>query len=96
MDSRYKKKALTGFGIWLTLVALGVTLFAVGGARNHALSGVGIVLVLVGLPFYLWGCTALAKAKGHSTAIVLTFVLGGLFPLVLLLVLPDKNQRRRW
>jgi len=48
-------------------------------------------------PFTLWGCVALAKAKGYSTAILLTLILGWLFPVVVLLALPDKNKhRRRW
>jgi hypothetical protein len=52
-------------------------------------------MMVIAVPLYLWGCTSLAKAKGYSTAIVLTSILGGLFPLVVLLVLPDKNKHRR-
>jgi len=50
------------------------------------------ILFLLGL--YIWGCACLAKAKGQSTAIVLSVVLGVLFPLVVLLVLPDKQKHR--
>ena len=52
-------------------------------------------MFFAGAILYVWGCTALATAKGYSSAIVLTVVLGGLFPLVLLLVLRDKNKHYR-
>jgi hypothetical protein len=55
----------------------------------------GLVMMLVALPPYLWGCAELARAKGYSTAIVLTFILGGLFPLVVLLALPDNRATQR-
>jgi hypothetical protein len=96
MDSRYKRKALTGVGVGLSMAAVGFGLVISERDTAPALAIVGGVMMLAALLLYLWGCAALAKAKGQSTAIVLTFVLGGLFPLVLLLVLPDKNQRRRW
>ena len=54
-----------------------------------------LVLSLFGIITYLWGCLALAKAKGYSTAIVLTVILGVLFPAVVLLALPDKNRRHK-
>ena len=75
----------------LILAGLACLLFTRG-----TMSAIGLVLMLMALPFYLWGCAALAQAKGYSTAIVLTFVFGGLFPLVVLLALPDKNKRQRW
>ena len=50
-----------------------------------------VVLLLAGIAVYLWGCAALAEAKGYSSAIVLTFIFGLLLPAVLLVVLPDKN-----
>jgi hypothetical protein len=57
--------------------------------------GFAVLVVLVGLPFYLWGCCALARAKGYSTAIVLSALFGLLFPMVVLLVLPDKHKHYR-
>lgn len=94
MDSRHKKTAVTGLSIGLPLFLVGMGVAFLN--RGSALAILGVVMILVALPFYLWGCAELAKAKGYSTAIVLTFILGGLFPFVVLLVLPDKNQRRRW
>ena len=51
---------------------------------------------LGGAALYIWGCACLAEAKGHSTAIILvaflTCIPGAFFlPLLLLLILPDKN-----
>lgn len=41
---------------------------------------------------YAWGCSCLAQAKGHSSAIVLTVVFGLLPPLIALLLMPDANR----
>ena len=48
----------------------------------------GLVLFCV----YTWGCSCLAKSKGHSSAIVLAAVFGVLPPLIALLLLPDVNR----
>jgi hypothetical protein len=102
MDARYKSKALIGTIVGISLFAGGLTLILThdrGPSHTHASASelIAIAMILISVPIYLWGCAALAKAKGYSTAIVLTCVLGGLFPLVVLLALPDKNKRhRRW
>jgi hypothetical protein len=51
--------------------------------------------IVAGVPFYIWGCLSLAKAKGYSTAIVITAIFGLLLPLVILIALPDKNRFER-
>jgi hypothetical protein len=68
------------------------------GMTQAEVNLIALTMILVSLPFYLRGCAELARAKGYSTAILLTCVLGWLFPVVVLLALPDKNrhQRRRW
>src|SRR5207253_1426643 len=105
MDSRQKKKALIGLSIGLPLFLGGWALFfayirgpMVETLLTTAPAVAAYAMWAVSVPFYLWGCAALAKAKGYSTAILLTCFLGWLFAVVLLLVLPDKNrhQRRRW
>ena len=94
VDSRHKKKALVGLSISLPLFAAGLGLLEFN--RGTPVAVAGLVMMLVALPPYLWGCGELANAKGYSTAVVLTFVLGGLFPLVVLLALPDKRRNRQW
>jgi hypothetical protein len=37
--------------------------------------GAEVPLILGGIGLYIWGCLALAKAKGYSSAIVLTIFL---------------------
>jgi len=102
MDARYKNKALIGTIVGICLFAGGwalISMFDRGSShsRASALKLIPIAMMLISIPLYLWGCAALARAKGYSTAILLTCILGGLFPLVVLLALPDKNKRhRRW
>ena len=102
MDARYKNKALIGTSVGIGLFAVGLALlFTLDKGLSHTRASapqlIAIAMILISVPLYLWGCAALAKAKGYSTAILLTCILGGLFPLVVLLALPDKNKhRRRW
>jgi len=73
------------------MMAIPITVFFVRMRPVHELA----LLFLAGIPIYIWGCIELARAKGQSTAIVLTVFLGILFPLVVLLALPDKNKYHR-
>ncbi len=91
MIQQYKRDALIG-------VPIGSLLF--GGSLllaylNLLPPWLTIIMSLCGFLAYVWGCLALAKGKGYSTAIVLTVILGFLFPAVVLLALPDKNRRHR-
>jgi len=98
MKSHYKKKALIGIPLGLVLM-VGSIVFAF---KHLVPVPFGVPLVMGGffggMGLYIWGCLALAKAKGYSTALILTIVLGILFPAVVLLALPDKHKdykRRR-
>ena len=88
MKTRHKRKAV--IGIPLGLVLLGAGLFL--SYRELVPIPVRLIMAVVGVGIYIWGCLAFAKAKGYSTAIVLTVVLGVLFPVVVLFALPDKNK----
>jgi hypothetical protein len=94
MLPRYKRKSAIGLGIGLPILAVGFVLLFTRVNSRGSLALAGLV-VLVGLPFYLWGCCALARAKGYSTAIVLSAFFGLLFPMVVLLALPDKHKHYR-
>jgi hypothetical protein len=106
MDARYKNKAIIGTSVGVSLFLGGWTVFFtfVRGAATYSTppyatlpGSIALAMLLISVPFYLWGCACLAKAKGYSTAILLTLILGWLFPVVVLLALPDKNKhRRRW
>lgn len=87
----YKKKSIVR-------LTIGLTLFVGGLAMAYAdVLPWAVVLLFVfgGIPVYLWGCAALARAKGYSLAILATAVLGLIFPMVVLLALPDKNRHYR-
>jgi len=102
MDTRYKSKAVIGTSVGVGLFLSGWALIFTcvrGQAATYASTPglIALAMVLTSVPFYVVGCVALAKAKGYSTAILLTLILGWLFPVVVLLALPDKNKhRRRW
>ncbi|HTI68939.1 MAG TPA: hypothetical protein VMF06_03175 [Candidatus Limnocylindria bacterium] len=78
-------------GLLLTATGIGLFIAAIG---SHWLQ---VSLILAGMPIYMWGCGALAEAKGYSTILVLAAFFGVLLPLVILVALPDKNRvsRRR-
>jgi hypothetical protein len=91
---------VSGFLLMGATLVAGVSLWPLGDDWGPPL----LLAYLTGAALYLWGCACLAEAKGHSTAIILTAFLGTLVPgsffrpLLLLLVLPDKNAhagRRR-
>ena len=94
MIPKYKQHSIIGISVGIGLAGGGL---AIAGF-DIIPGGVGVVLFIVGVGIYIWGCLALAKAKGYSSAIVLTVVLGVLFPAIVLLALDDKNknyERRR-
>jgi hypothetical protein len=89
LKSRYKKKCFAGLGAGIPLLVASGAICLFSGDEYRPWF---VVPLLAGLPFYIWGCVALAKAKGYSTAIVITAVFGLLLPLVILIALPDKNR----
>jgi hypothetical protein len=91
MKSHHKKKAVIGIPLGLLLFFAGLFL-PFQDFFPRSLIPLMLVALLSGIVIYIWGCLSLAKAKGYSTAIVLTVVLGVLFPAVVLLALPDKNK----
>ncbi len=94
MKPQEKKKAVIGIPIGLVLFGAGLFL----SIRDLIHIPPRLLMVVGGIGIYIWGRLALAKAKGYSSAIVLTVILGVLFPAVVLLALNDKNKnygRRR-
>lgn len=94
MKSHHKKKAVIGIPLGL-LLFFGGAFLPFRHSFPRSLIPLMLVVILSGFVIYLWGCLALAKAKGYSTAIVFTVILGVLFPVVVLLALPDKNKHHR-
>ena len=84
----YKRK--TNIGVGLGFLALTFGNYAI---RTGALGGpmMGLILCLVGIPLFLWGCGQYARGKGHSPwwgALGLLYVLG----LLVLVVMPDRHK----
>ncbi len=91
MIPKYKKQSMIGIPTGLLLLAGAFVVPVHDLFPDWARVFVGFA----GVGLYCWGCAALAEAKGYSTAIVLTVVLGVLFPVVVLLALKDKHKYRR-
>ena len=87
-----EKQANTNIG-----VGIGIVLQIVGNimARQEgAVATVGLVLALVGLVVFVWGCWNYAEGKGYPGALGLLGLLSCL-GLLILVVLPDKHKVSR-
>jgi hypothetical protein len=73
-------------------ILFGFTLLIVAAvlAVKHLLPGLQIIYTFLGGYFiYLWGCAAMAKSKGYTGSQgILT---GMIFPIILVLIMPDRN-----
>jgi hypothetical protein len=75
-------------------------LFLIAGKFYKIHFNVAVVLVLILSGFYLYGCYALIKAKGHSSAYMAVALLPActgllaILPLIVAIALPDKHGAR--
>lgn len=91
MLAEYKTKTNIGVGLGILVQILGRTL---AGTGDSGLALLGLVVSLVGLVLFIWGCAQYAKAKGHSPwfgALGLLSILG----LIVLVFLPDRHKEVR-
>jgi hypothetical protein len=84
----YKRNTNIGVGIGWGALTLGNY-----SLRTNSLGGpvVGYILVLIGVPLFLWGCSQYARGKGYSPywgALGLLYILG----LLVLGLMPDKHK----
>ena len=77
----------TGVGIGFFFQVIG---FFALRSEIHS-SGVGIALILLSLPPFIWGCMNYAESKGYHKEVGLIGLLG-IIGLIVLVVLPDKFQ----
>ena len=87
MLAEYKTKTNIGVGIGLILEIGGQII----NRQMPALILVGSLIALVGLLFFIWGCTNYAAGKGYSKVLGLLGLLSCI-GLIILVVLPDKNK----
>ena len=87
-----EKKTKTNIG-----VGIGIILQLAGFALSNAgeTGGLlGLLLILISLPVFIWGCMNYAEGKGHSKWVGLVGV-AGIIGLIVLIVLPDQHKEAR-
>jgi uncharacterized membrane protein len=82
-----KTKTNIGVGIGVLLQLAGF--FLVKTSETFAMTILGLILILISIPWFIWGCGNYAEGKGYSKLIGLVG-LAGLIGLIVLIVLPDK------
>lgn len=88
MLSQYKRNTNIGVGIGVLLQVAG-RMMAERGTPD-----IGLIVALVGVVVFIWGCGQYAKGKGHSVwfgALGLLSIIG----LIVLAVMPDKHKDAR-
>ena len=85
-----KTKTNIGVGIGIVLQLVGFPLSEIG--ETGAI--VGLLLILVSIPVFIWGCMNYAEGKGHSKWVGLVGVVG-FIGLIVLIVLPDQHKEAR-
>jgi uncharacterized membrane protein len=82
-----RTKTNIGVGAGIILQVIGRLL----AMRNPNLALVALILTLVGLAFFVWGCMNYAEGKGHSKWLGLLGLLSCI-GLIVLVFLPDRNK----
>ena len=62
-----------------------------GYRMGNTAAVLGLLLILVGVVAFIWGCMNYAEGKGHSKWVGLVGV-AGIVGLVVLIVLPDQHK----
>ena len=86
MLAEYKTKTNIGIGLGILLQLLGRFV-----TRNEATALIGLMLAIVGLVFFIWGCMNYAAGKGHSKWLGLLGLLSCI-GLLILVFLPDRHK----
>jgi hypothetical protein len=82
-----KTKTNIGVGIGFILQLVGLFLSGPNGTG----ATIGVVLILISLPIFIWGCMHYAEGKGHSKWVGLVG-LAGCIGLIVLIILPDQHK----
>jgi drug/metabolite transporter (DMT)-like permease len=85
-----EKRTKTNIGVGLGALLQLVGLYLAQTADTAAI--IGLVLILVSMPVFIWGCMNYAEGKGHSTWVGLV-ALASIVGLIVLILLPDKNDQ---
>jgi hypothetical protein len=87
MLAENRKKTNIGVGVGISLEILGKIL--IGANSNLAIPG--LILVLIGVVFFIWGCMNYAEGKGYNKLLGLLGLLSCL-GLIILIILPDQHK----
>jgi len=82
-----KTRTNIGVGIGFLLQLAGFALSGVGEIGAI----IGLLLILVSIPVFIWGCMNYAEGKGHSKWVGLVGV-AGIIGLIVLIVFPDQHK----
>ena len=83
-----KTKTNIGVGVGIILQIAGQVL----ASTSEAGAILGLVVVLVGAVFFIWGCMNYANGKGHSKWLGLLGLLSCI-GLIILIFLPDHHKK---
>jgi hypothetical protein len=87
MLAQYKTNTNIGVGLGIILEILGRVLITF----MPALSIIGLLLIIVGVVLFIWGCMNYAQGKGHSKWLGLLGLLSCI-GLIVLVVMPDHHK----
>lgn len=86
MSLESRTRTNTGVGMGALLQLAGFFLAQAGSTRAI----LGLVLILISIPVFVWGCMNYAKGKGHSASVGWVG-LAGIIGLIVLIVLPELD-----
>ena len=87
-----EKKSKTNIGVGIGFVLQLIGFFV--SARGDIGAVVGLLLIVISIPVFIWGCMNYAEGKGHSKWVGLVGV-AGIIGLIVLIVLPDQHKVTR-
>ena len=87
----YEKRFKTNVGVGIGSVLQLAGFFLVETVETAKVAG--LVLILISLPVFVWGCMHYAEGKGYSKSVGL-LGLCGIIGLIVLIVLPERGQRQ--
>lgn len=85
-EKQTKTNLGVGMGVFLQLAGV----FFFQPTQRAAIFG--LVLILVSIPVFIWGCMNYAAGKGHSSWVGLAG-LAGIIGLIVLVLLPDRDRQ---
>ncbi|MHC4313812.1 MAG: hypothetical protein ACYSW3_15250 [Planctomycetota bacterium] len=84
-------KTKTNFGVGFGFLLQVAGYYLVQTTQTCAIAILGLILLLIGISLFIWGCMNYAEGKGHSKWVGLVG-LAGLIGLIVLAVLPDQAR----